>query len=451
MVASVQFLKRGFPDPNFFGNTFIGMNLARRIPNSIAVARPRKEESFEDRLMWQNSARDNLGIDLRYANYMGDLTGRSRELGSDLSDTINLIKEKLDVSNGPVFVHYHFPDTEFLTAEAITHLPEYFGRDVVQIGHLHCSYDFYARNSTGIGKSGDLARRRLDSIKDSLGKNKIKHFVAVTSMVRASYSGLFNTDNISVVENGIDEDVYSFREQRDKDQIRPTIGVEGRTLMSFSGRLDSYKGYDDLLSIMRWFNSREEFDVGFVIASSKGGRYKNFEKDVKKFAPRLAAEGRVGLVLDVSKYTGGMPFNNSKVYSEMLRLDDPNSGLHRGIISTPIQGCTDIYIHPSHFEAFGLSIAEATFSGTPSIAYAVEGVPEVLPDMNGVKIDFKKRASKRVGDFCDAIVDMIEKREGEGTYHSMRERRANRALLLPAFSSTAMGEKMQRKVYSQFT
>jgi glycosyltransferase involved in cell wall biosynthesis len=40
----------------------------------------------------------------------------------------------------------------------------------------------------------------------------------------------------------------------------------------------------------------------------------------------------------------------------------------------------DIFVLPSHFEGFGLVLAEAMAAGTAAVAYAVSNIPELVKD-----------------------------------------------------------------------
>jgi glycosyltransferase involved in cell wall biosynthesis len=416
-MNSLQLLRTGFPDRSFFGNIFVAANLARDIPDSRLIAALSKNYSPA---VWSRIAKENLDIDLGYANYVKQ------------PESLCEIVEK----NESEVVNFHFAETD-LNPNILNVIPESYGDSVLQIMHLHCSAEFFlSKNRQTI--------RRINDIHQALDNGLLKKFVAVSYQVRDSFEPYIPKDMISVVQNGIRDDIYQFREERDKDEFKSKFSMPGLFTIGYAGRLDTIKGYDDLVRIVKWFNDRPEFDVNFMVASSGGKRMKNLESDLKQHAPRILADNRFSLVLDVAKYTGGKKIHNRKVYGSLsqygiARLGESN--LYKGIISVPLQASCDVYVQPSHFEAIGLSVIEAAFVGVPIVGYRVGGIPEVVNNTNGSIIDFHNKISRRVDDACEAITYELDRNYGSGEKDTVAFRKEHRDRLVDVFGSKIMAKK----------
>ncbi|MCI0503947.1 glycosyltransferase [Candidatus Micrarchaeota archaeon] len=201
-----------------------------------------------------------------------------------------------------------------------------------------------------------------------------------------------------VVRNGIDPHIYVIKDEREVSEARKDLGfAEGLgKIVSFAGRMDRLKGSDYLVKVLEHYeNSTDpsESDTGFVIATS---HLLNVEQASKPFKgllrmQRLIREDRLKVVIDISKYTRGDPRFRENV--EMMLFDfalrhglqgameDPLfAQMYGGTTNVPVQTISDVYLHPSRSEAFGLAILEAVFSGTYVVSTPVGGIPEIITD-----------------------------------------------------------------------
>jgi glycosyltransferase involved in cell wall biosynthesis len=113
----------------------------------------------------------------------------------------------------------------------------------------------------------------------------------------------------------------------------------------FFGRLAVLKGFHDALEALGQLHRR----------------------GISDWTYRMFGTGRKDLVHATAAQHG---------IADKVEVFDPvdDAGLRRELAAA------DLAIMPSHFESFGLSIAEAQAAGLPVVAYAVGSVPEVVED-----------------------------------------------------------------------
>jgi len=425
----IQVVRNGFPDAKFFGNTFVALNLVKEIENSELVAKIKEGFSQQDQHDWQNAALENLGMNVSYCQYL--------DQSSSTNKLIEIVKDGLR-TNRQVVVNYHFPETD-MQERLLSMLPKIFGKNVKQYMHLHCSADFFFKNA----KTKDERKKNLIELQE---KGLISKYIAVSYEVRISFEEYLPAESMEVVRNGVSEDIYTFRPERDRDAFKNQFDVEGKFIIGYSGRLDAIKGYHDIIAILKWFDQKPEFDVGFLIASPGGTMMNFFNADLKRCAPRLLSENRIGTVLDVAKLTGGKKGLNDLAYSYFDKFGEelilPRCQTYQGITSVPLQAMVDVYIQPSESEGLPLSVIEAVFTGTPAVAYRVGGIQEIISDTNGKLIDHHKKMRVRVNNFCEAILYEIEQNyQMDGLKDTAQYREETRTRLLPEFGAKAMAER----------
>ena len=431
----IHTLRNGFPDLKFFGNTFVALSLASSIENSMLIAK--KKKGFSDEAGWSQAAHDNLGARLIYSPY----TPQSSASGPSLS---KVVADELRKDDSGVTVNFHYAETD-LNEDICSQLPKEYGDNVAQFMHLHCSPDFFLSKSK-------TREERKDNLIRAYEKGWIKKYIPVSYLVRDAFLDYLPREAMEVAQNGISEDIYKFRSEMDRDAFKGQFDINGRFIIGYSGRLDSVKGYDDLIAVLHWFNERPEYDVGFLIASPGGARLGTFEKDVKKRAGRLTQENRIGLTLDVAKLVGETKKLNRFAYDYFQNFVQdqlqPKCGLYQDISPSPLQVMVDVYIQPSRSEGLPLSVIEAVFTGTPVVAYRVGGLSEIISDTQGKLIDHHPKMRVRLDDFCEAIAHIIDQNYGLlGDKDTTDFRKEVRSRLIPTFGAKAMALRML-EIYS---
>jgi mannosylfructose-phosphate synthase len=158
----------------------------------------------------------------------------------------------------------------------------------------------------------------------------------------------FESPDLEVIPPGVD--IGRFR-PLDKDESDKELEVPERFIFSLS-RIDSNKGIDYL--IRAFALASEKTDACLVI----GGGSKNpkdHEIEVKSDLERLVAE--LGLEERV-RFTGYIPDEQLEVYYRKAQL----------------------FVLPSKYEPFGMTVLEAMACGTPVVATRLGGLRNVLHD-----------------------------------------------------------------------
>jgi glycosyltransferase involved in cell wall biosynthesis len=248
-----------------------------------------------------------------------------------------------------------------------------------------------------------------------------------------------------VVRNGIDPHIYVVRSKEEIDAARKELGLAAGLdkVVSFVGRMDRLKGSDYLIKVLEHYEAStdpKDSGTGFVIATS---HILNIAQSSRPFKGlmrmrRLIQEDRLKVVLDISKFTrGDSRFREDvegmlKSYADerglAAMLEDPLfNRLYGGMTNIPVQTVSDIYLHPSRSEAFGLAVLEAVFGGAYVISTNVGGIPEIIVDDRLGRLvepesDKKTFVDKLVGAVRDSVRPAVYDRKGlEGYFSSYTE------------------------------
>jgi glycosyltransferase involved in cell wall biosynthesis len=154
-----------------------------------------------------------------------------------------------------------------------------------------------------------------------------------------------NRNNIELIENGIDNDFF---EEEDISEIKTKYSLNRKIVISFVGRFEQYKGVQDILTALQ------------TICNSK--------KNIK-----FIAMGNEGAYLETLK--AQIVENKLEKYVEILIT--PSNEIIRQILSV-----SQIFILPSQWEAFGISIVEAMAKGNAIITTRTEGGEYLIKDKN---------------------------------------------------------------------
>lgn len=151
-------------------------------------------------------------------------------------------------------------------------------------------------------------------------------------------------DNVRCLHNGI--------AGRGQDAASAPSRVDGVTNLSYFGAIDDRKGVFDVLEAIGeerdYFAGKIRFRIGGI------GNLQKFNSIIEKYG-----------LHDIVEYLGWI---------------DP-AGKERLLEST------DVFVHPSRSESFGISILEAMDFGLPIITTNVGGIPDLVSDgINGIVV-----------------------------------------------------------------
>lgn len=201
-------------------------------------------------------------------------------------------------------------------------------------------------------------------------------------------------ERICVAEPGVD--VHAV-EAAEVDALRREVGVEGRRVVLFAGRLEPLKGADTLISAIAAMDCDRRLGdcVCLFIGEDSGDGAKATRGGERRRLEHLARQAGIA---DRVRFLGAVP------HDRLARF----------------YALAEVCVVPSRVETFGLVALEAQAQGTPVVAARVGGLPEVVADgETGTLVDGHEPA-----DYCAAISTMLRDEEGRRRMGDAARRRA---------------------------
>lgn len=243
----------------------------------------------------------------------------------------------IDVGTGSVLreiradvVHLHYPPplTAFFATQALS------ASSVPVCLTYHC--DLFLSGRAGRALASTYERAFLPPTLARVDR------IVVHTRSYGTTSAMLRGRELAIIPSVVD--LERFRPGLDPSGVRRALGLEGRRVVGFTGRLVPHKGVDVLLQALRELPQ----DVTLVVVGS-GPRL----VDLAGLARRLGLEERVRFCTKVS---------------------DDELPLYLAL--------ADVFAFPSQnrLEGFGLAVAEAMATGLPVIVANVPGVREVIEE-----------------------------------------------------------------------
>jgi len=203
--------------------------------------------------------------------------------------------------------------------------------------------------------------------------HRVDHVIAISEVIRANLLAThpLREDQVGIIHHGIDLGRYR-PDPAKRARLRAELGVgDGTCLVGTVGRLQEAKGHLDLIEVARRVQP-DHPDTHFVIV---GTATAGAEEEA-------AAIGRAAAAPDL----GG------RVTMAGFREDVPD-----------LLGAMDLFLFPSHAEAFGLVLIEAMAMHLPVVAYGCDGVPDIVADrVTGLLVPLQDRDA-----LTGAVADLL--------------------------------------------
>ena len=181
--------------------------------------------------------------------------------------------------------------------------------------------------------------------------------IAISSQLKTAFlqAGIHST-RIELLPNGIDTTLYSPADPSEKAALRTALGLPAdKVVFIFTGRLTSSKGLPELMDAWRTLASNHA-DIHLLLVGSGAGSMDDAEGQVRRMVDQYHLQRCVTLAGAVDNV------------QDYLRA-------------------SDVFVFPSHYEGFGLSIVEAMACGLPVIVTSVGVALEIVqPEQNGLLV-----------------------------------------------------------------
>jgi glycosyltransferase involved in cell wall biosynthesis len=257
----------------------------------------------------------------------------------------------------------------------------------IEVVHAHLARD-YPIASLAIRRYAQLVITRhvlfpLNRL-HRLTLKRVARVIAVSNAVarRLQARRICNSRKIQVIANGIE--LGRFDEPLSdaaRTSVREKLGVRRPLMAGEVGSLLPIKGHEDFVRAAAII-ARRRNDVDFVIVGDNEPHNRNHRKFLERLIKELGLKDGVQIV----DWSGDL----SRFY-----------------------GALDVYVSPSHSEAFGLSIVEAMASGRPVVATATEGAKEIIEDkQTGVLVP--NGDAESMADAILALLDNVDERSRLG-------------------------------------
>lgn len=215
-------------------------------------------------------------------------------------------------------------------------------------------------DTMSVSKSSILLRL-VNAARNAILKN-MDQVIAISQEIEGLLTARgVQEQRISVIPSGIDIDRLCPIRKEDRAALRIQLGLpEERMIFVYTGRLTYNKGA--LLLVHAWKQIREKHDgIHLLLIGPGTGSHRSCEEELRTYLREHRLEDSVsitGEVPDVTKYLQA----------------------------------SDIFVFPSEYEGFSLSLLEALACSLPTIVTRVGSAPEVVINkFNGILIQPRNR------------------------------------------------------------
>ena len=205
---------------------------------------------------------------------------------------------------------------------AFKYFPEYFNSKDLRKLNFFADYSINAAD-------------KIIAISDSTKKDILKFYPKVTA------------DKIRVIHHGFSAEVFSqARDLEQEQKLKKELGIAGEYIL-YSGALQPRKNIERLIDAYDAYKTRSKSAIKLVLAGEKAWLWENIEKKAKN-----------------------SPFSADIIMPGKLKFEAVGH-LFRG---------ASVFVYPSLYEGFGISILEAYAAGVPLITATNSSLVEIGGD-----------------------------------------------------------------------
>ncbi|MEJ5351813.1 MAG: glycosyltransferase family 4 protein [Melioribacteraceae bacterium] len=214
--------------------------------------------------------------------------------------------------------------------------------------------------------------------------NRVNYALAISKVIAKN---LVDTtplpkEKILLIHNAIDTNKFN-PEKVNNTKVRNEFKInEDEILIGMIARFSPGKGHEEFLYAANELTKKYD-NIKFMIVGEASKGEEEYEKEIKKLSENL------GL--------------NDKIIFTGFRKDTPE-----------VLAAMDIFVFPSHAEAFGIALAEALSMGKPSVCSNSDGVLDIAVD-GETSLLFEKQNWKNLSEKIETLILNPDLREKFGT------------------------------------
>lgn len=212
--------------------------------------------------------------------------------------------------------------------------------------------------------------------------NRVNTAIAISSVIKKNLIDTTSlTENkIKIIFNGVDLNKFN-PAMADRNKLREELKLSTEDiLVGMIGRFSPGKGHEEFLYAANQL-SKKYFNLKFVIAGEASRGEDEYAKNIKQIAEK---------------------YELNNLYFIGFRSDIPD-----------VLAAMDIFVFPSHAEAFGLGLIEAMAIGKPSVCSNSDGILDIAVD-NETSYLFKVKDGNDLTDKIERLILDSAKRKAFG-------------------------------------
>lgn len=217
--------------------------------------------------------------------------------------------------------------------------------------------------------------------KDKLHKliyGRVNYTFAISNIIKKNLieTTTLNPEKILIMPNGIDTNKFN-PGINSGDKVREEFGItKNELVIGMMSRFSPGKGHEEFLLAAKELNKKYN-NLKFIVVGEASRGENDYEEKIKSTATE---------------------YNLTNIIFSGFRSDTPEA-----------LAAMDIFVFPSHAEAFGIALVEAMSMGKPSVCSASDGVLDIAVNKE-TSLLFEKKNAKDLIDKIERLINSPELR-----------------------------------------